>query len=303
MFSFYASESEGKADRGAHVHEVALLRHRHVELDLAEMLPENGARVAHGLHTTLDAASLDVLLRTGGEIHVVLVGERRIAESLHDVAVQLDSKRIRAAIHAHVGAGVQRRVEMDVREDLRRGRIEKHHARVQSHLLDFFARRYSKDEGDLPVLLDQMHRSLRAELFYGRFLAELNHTTRRVKGCDSSNIPIFIMNIHTVASTVIDVHRDSQTGNARSRPVLLLVFAKIQKDVGTANNQARRRVFEGVGQIQKQKVEWCHHFLAFGRVYSRPSLRSILAPAKYLSTQTLERRAATIASRVNNHDL
>ena len=111
------------------------------------------------------------------------------------------------------------------------------------------------------------------------------------------------MNVHTVASTVIDIHGDAQTGNARSRPVLLLVLAKIQKDVGTANNQARRRVLKGIGQIQEQKVEWCHHFLTFGRVYSRPSLRSIGAIALYLSTQTLERGAATIASRVNNHDL
>lgn len=137
---FLRVTASDEPDRRAHVDEVALLRHRHVELDLAKMPPENGARVAHGLHTTLDPQPRFVLLRAGGEVHVVVVSERGVAERLHDVAVQLDSKRVRTAVHAHVGTRVQRRVEMDVREDLRRGRIEKHHARVQIHLLDFLSK-------------------------------------------------------------------------------------------------------------------------------------------------------------------
>lgn len=62
-------------------------------------------------------------------------------------------------------------------------------------------------------------------------------------------IPIFIMNVHTVASTIIDVHRNAQAGYAGSRPVFFLVFAEIKEDIRTANNQTGRRVLERVSQV------------------------------------------------------
>ena len=102
---------------------------------------------------------------------------------------------------------------MDVREDLRRLGIEKHDAGVKVHLL------HLDSVDDLGV-----HRALRTQLLDRRLLAELDHMTVRV------------VNKNSVARSVVNIHRDTETRHARLGPVRLRVLAEVEQHVGGAHN-------------------------------------------------------------------
>lgn len=79
----------------------------------------------------MEEESRDILRRGSGTVEVLLEGDGGVTESLHDIAVELNTKRSSTAIDTHVGAGIQRGVEVDVDEDLSGLGIEEDDAGIE----------------------------------------------------------------------------------------------------------------------------------------------------------------------------
>ena len=79
----------------------------------------------------MEEESRSILRRGSGAVEVLLKGDGGVTESLHDIAVELNTKRSSTTIDTHVGAGIQRRVEVDVDEDLSGLGIEEDDAGIE----------------------------------------------------------------------------------------------------------------------------------------------------------------------------
>lgn len=79
----------------------------------------------------MEEESRSILRRGSGAVEVLLKGDGGVTESLHDIAVELNTKGSSTTIDTHVGAGIQRRVEVDVDEDLSGLGIEEDDAGIE----------------------------------------------------------------------------------------------------------------------------------------------------------------------------